>query len=105
MRFRRTRDRNDPRLLCKRPGKRDQSGRRLFLLRELANQINQRLIRFAVPRRKARNNVAEVGLVELRVLADLAGDEALAQRAEWNEPDAELLKCRYDFGLRLSPPK
>src|SRR5664279_2748417 len=105
MQLRRTRDRNDPRLLCKQPGKRDLSRRRLFLLRELANQINQRLIRFTVLRRKARNNVAEVSFVELRVFADLASKEALAQRAEWNEPDAELLECRYNFSFRLSPPK
>src|SRR6202049_2858015 len=105
MQLRRTRDRNDPRLLCQQPGKRDLSRRRLFLLRELANQINQPLIRFTVLRRKARHNVAEVSLVELRVFADFAGEETLAQRAEWNEPDAEFLECRYDFGLRFSPPK
>jgi hypothetical protein len=54
---------------------------------------------------KARDYVAEVSFVELRVFADLAGEEALAQRAERNEPDAEFLECRYDFGLRFSPPK
>jgi len=53
---------------------------------------------------KTRNNVAEVSLVELGIFADLAGEEALAQRAEWNESDAEFLECRYDFGLRFSPP-
>jgi hypothetical protein len=45
-------------------------------LRELANQIDQRVIRFTVLRRKARNNAAEVSLVELRVFADLAGEES-----------------------------
>src|ERR1700689_929826 len=105
MQLRGTRDRNDPWLLCQQPRKRDLSRRRLFLLRELANQINHRVIRLTVLRRKARNNVAEVSLVELRVFADLAGEETLAQRAEGNEPDAEFLKCRNYFGLRFSPPK
>ena len=89
MQLRRTRDRNDPRLLCKQPGERDLSRCHFLLLRESAKQINQRLIRFTVLRRKARDYVAEVIFVELRVFADLAGEEALAQRAERNEPDAE----------------
>src|ERR1700722_14987304 len=97
--LRRTRNWNDPRLLCKQPCQRDLSGRRLFLLRELADQINQSLIQFTVLGRKARHNVAEVSLVELRVFADLAGEEALAQWAERNEPDPEFLECRYDFSL------
>src|ERR1700680_3623752 len=105
MQLRRTRDRNDPRLLCQQPGKRDLSRRRLCLLRELANQINQPLIHFTVLRRKARNYVAEVSLVKLRVFADLAGEETLAQRAERNESDSEFLECRYDFGFRFSPPQ
>src|SRR5947207_9455613 len=105
MQLRRTRDRNDPRLLCEQPGKRDLGRRGLFLLRELANQINQRLVRFPVLRRKARNNVAEVGLVELRIFADLAGEKALSQRTKRNETDSEFLECRYHLGFRLSPPK
>ena len=67
MQLRRARDRNDPRLLGQQPGERDLGRRRLLLFRELANQINQRLIRFAVLRRKAGNDVAEIGPVELRV--------------------------------------
>src|SRR5207249_2702837 len=55
--------------------------------------------------RKARDDVAEVGLVELRIFADLAGEEAFTKRTERNEPDAEFLECRYYFRFRLSPPK
>src|SRR5712692_8294925 len=54
-------------------------------------------LRAKVRRRKARNDVAEVGLVELRAFADLTGEEALSQRAKWNEPDPEFLECWYHF--------
>jgi hypothetical protein len=76
------------------PSKGDLRRRRLLLLREPANQVNHSLICFSVLRRKARNHVAEVGLVELGVLADLASEEALPQRAKWNEPDSEFLEGR-----------
>src|SRR5438309_7211430 len=105
MQLRRSRDRNDPRLLCEQPGKRDLGRRCLFLLRELTDQIDHRLIRFPIVRVEAGDDVAEIALVELRVFADLAGEEALAQLTKWNEPDPEFLECRYDFGFRLSPPE
>ena len=76
-----------------------------FLPREFGNQINQRLIRFAILWRKARDDVAEIAFVELRIFADVTGEEALSQRAKWNEPDPEFLECWYDLRLRLSPPK
>ena len=44
-------------------------------------------------------------LSNCRVFADLAGEEALAQRAEWNEPDPEFLERRDHFRFRLSPPQ
>ena len=47
--------------------------RHFFLLRELADHIGHRLVRLAIFRRKARNDLAKVVLVELRVCADLAG--------------------------------
>ncbi len=92
MQFGCTRDRNDPRLLCKEPGQRDLSGCCLLLFRELAEQIHQRLVRFPVLRGKPRHDVAEIGFVELRIFVDLACEEALAEGAEWNEPDSELLE-------------
>ena len=47
--------------------------RHFFLLRELADHIGHRLVRLAIFRRKARNDLVKVVLVELRVCADLAG--------------------------------
>src|SRR5260370_41470325 len=91
-------------LLCE-PGVSDPSRSRFLQVRESSNQINQRLIRFPVLRRKARNDVAEVVLVELRVFADLAGKEAFTKRTEGNEPDPEFLEGWDHFRFRLSPPK
>ena len=64
-----------------------------------AEQIDQRLIRLAGSGVK-RGRAAEVGAVERRVLVDLAGEEALAQRAEGDEADAEFLERRQHFLLR-----
>ena len=61
---------------------------------DLAEQIDQRLIRFPGLRRKARNDVAEVGSVERRLLVDLSREETLAKRAEGNEADPEFLERR-----------
>ncbi len=74
-------------------------------MREFAKLIHQSLIRFPVFRREPRDYVAEVGFVELRIFADLTREETLAQRAEWDESDAEFFECRYDFGLGFSPPQ
>jgi AraC-like DNA-binding protein len=52
-------NRNDPRLLGKQPSKRKLSRCRLLLLREFAQQINQRLVRFTVLWVKAWDGVAE----------------------------------------------
>jgi RNA polymerase sigma-70 factor (ECF subfamily) len=66
------RNRNDPRLLCKQPSKRELSRCRLLLLREFAEQINQRLVRFTVLWVKAWDGVAEIRAIELRIFLDLA---------------------------------
>src|SRR5271165_4956200 len=101
MQLGRTRNRNDPRLLRQQPGQRDLGRRHLLLFCELANQVHYSLIRLPVFRSKSRNYVAEVRLVELRVFADFAGEETLAQRAEWNEADTEFLERRHHFSFRL----
>ena len=46
---------------------------------DFAQQINQRLIRFSSFLGKARDDVAEIGTVELRIFVDLAREEALPQ--------------------------
>ena len=74
-------DRNNPRLLGEQPSERDLGRRRPFPLCDAAQQIDQGLIRLESLGREARQGAAEVGAVEGRVLIDLAGEEALAQRA------------------------
>src|SRR2546423_13071661 len=98
-------DGNDPGLLGQQPRERDLSRSRLLTFCDLAEQINQGLIRLESFRRKARQGAAEVGAVEGRVLVDLAREEALAQRAVRHEADSEFLKRRYHFLLRGSRPQ
>lgn len=56
-------------------------------------------------RRKAREGVAEVGTVERSVFVDLSPEEALPQRAIWNEADSEFLEGRQHFRFRASRPQ
>src|ERR1700690_1151426 len=102
MQFRSSRDRHYPRLLRKQPGERDLCRCRLLSFCNLAQQINHRLICFPSLWSKTRDDIAEISAVELRILVDLARKEALSQRAEWNESDAEFLERRQHFLLRLT---
>src|SRR5215831_20255343 len=95
------RDWNNPWLLGKQPCQRDLSRRCLFPFCDLAEQIDHGLIRFPSVGRKARDDVAEVGTVELRVFVDRSCKEALTQRTEWNEADSEFLQGRQYFRLRF----
>src|SRR5947209_4780469 len=92
-----TRNRHDPRLLGKQPGKCYLSRCRLLPFCDLAQQINQGQIRLPSLRRKTRDDVAEVGTVELRVLVDPSREEAFTQRTKWNEPDSEFLERWQHF--------
>jgi len=94
MKLRRPGDWNDPRLLRKQPSERDLSRCRLLPFCDVGKQINQGLIRFSSLWGKARDDVAEIGAIELRILGDLAREEALTKRAKWNESDPEFLKGR-----------
>src|SRR4051794_11716789 len=105
MQLRRARDGNDPRLLREQPGERDLCRRRVLAFRDPAEQIDERLVRFASVRRKAGDDVAKVGAVEGGLFVDLASEKALAQRAERNEADPEFLERRQNLLLGLSPPK
>jgi hypothetical protein len=99
-------DRRDPRLLGQQPGDRDLSRRQLFLGRDFAEQINKSLVCLTSLRREAGNDVAEVGAVEGRVLADGAREETLAQRGYDGRSDrafASSLSCRTILvALRIS---
>src|SRR5882724_13045781 len=96
---------DNPRLPRKQPCKRDLRRCRFLLLRKSANQIHYRLVRFPVLWRKARDDVAEIILVELRIFADLSGKEAFTKRTEGNEPDSEFLQCRDHLRFRISEPQ
>src|SRR5882724_7118756 len=91
--------RYNPRLLGQQPGECDLSRCRLLPFPDAGEQINQGLIRLESLRREARQGAAKVEAVELRVFVDLPREEALAQRAVRDEPDAELLEGRYHFLL------
>src|SRR4051794_3368133 len=93
------RDGHDPWLLREEPCKRDLGGCRLFLVREFVKQINQGLVRFTILRLKARDGIAEIRAIKLRVRANFAGEKTFPERAEWNESDAEFFESRYDFCL------
>src|ERR1700736_843406 len=99
------RDRNDPRLFCKQPSQCDLSRCRLLLFRESAEEVNQRLIRFTILWGKARDDVAEIRTIELRVLVDLAREKTLTERAKWNESDPEFFKRRQHRLFRRPPPQ
>jgi hypothetical protein len=97
-------DRHDPWFLRKEPGERNLRLGCLFLLGDAAKLIDQGLIRFASIGGETRNDVTKIVLVELSLLRDSAGEKALAQRAEWDESDAEFFESGKDFLLRFAPP-
>src|SRR5437879_9284085 len=105
MKRRRPGDWNDPRLLRKQPSERDLSRCRLLPFCDFAKQINQRLIRFASLWGKARDDVAEIGAIELRIFGDLASEEALTKRAKGNESDPEFFEGWQHLLFRASPPQ
>src|SRR5258708_6732781 len=99
MQLRGARDRNNPRFLRKQPGKGDLCGGRLLSFADLAEQIDQGLIRFERIRRETRKSATEIGTVERRTLVHLAREESLAQRAVRNKADSEFFESRYHFLL------
>src|SRR5208283_498854 len=99
------RDGNDPRLLREQPSESDLSKCRLLPFCDRAQKIDQGLVSFQSLRRKARHDVAEVGLIELRLLVDLSREEPFTKRTEWNESDSEFFERPQQFLLRPSPPQ
>jgi hypothetical protein len=103
MQLRGARDRHDPGLPGEEPSERDLGGRRALALSDAPEQIDQRPVR--LPGLRGEDGVAEVGAIERGVLVDLAREVALAQRAEGNEADSQLLQGREDLRFGFSPPK
>src|SRR3954462_6411135 len=100
MQLRRARNRHDPGLLCEQPGERELGRRHLLLLRESVEQINQRLIRFTILLVKAWDGAAEIRTIERRICVNLSREKAFAQRAKWDEPDAEFFQGWQHFLFR-----
>src|SRR5512147_1249767 len=98
-------DGNDPRLLGQQPSERDLSGCRLLPFGDLAEEIDQSLIRFPSLSREAREDVAEVGTVERGALVDLSRQEALPERAVGDEADSEFLHGRQHLRFRSARPQ
>src|SRR6476660_2746509 len=97
MQLRRSGDRYDPRLFRQQPCESNLSRCHFLLFGKLANPIDQRLICFPVFWSEARDDVTEIGAIELGIFGDFASEEAPAERAEWNEPNP--------YRFRLSPPE
>ena len=98
--LRRAGDRNHPGLLGENPRNCDLGRCRVLPLGEVADHINYSLVRLAILCREARDNVAEIALVELRIFLYRSGEESLSERTERNESDAKLFECRQDFLFR-----
>src|SRR4029079_9398548 len=91
MKLRGARDGYDPGLLRQQPRDRDLRRGRLLALRNAREQIDERLVCLQRVRREAREDLSQVVAGELRRLAELAGEKALAQGREGDEPDPQLL--------------
>src|SRR5262249_52555566 len=101
--LRRSRYRNDPRLLRQQPRESD-LGWRGFLARcKCGNYIHQRLVRLTVFGAKARDRAAKIRAVELRLRRDLACQETLAKRTERDESDSQFLQRWNDLLFGLPP--
>ena len=71
-----------------------------------AEQLDERLVCLARVATSKRGTVLRKSLPAKLVLGvDRAGQEALAERAEGDEADPELLERRQDRILRLTPPQ
>ena len=104
-RLRCPRDGDDPWPLRQQPGERNLGRRSLLLLRERGQKIDQGLVGLSILCVEARDGAAKVRTVELRVRINLPGEEALSQRTERDESDAEFLECGQNRLFRFSPPQ
>ena len=99
-------DRHNPRFLREQPGERDLRRRRLLLLTDSLEQLNERLILLHRFRREAWEILAKIVVTELGVLGHGTCQEAFAQRAVAHQADAEFLaRCENAIGLRPARPQ
>ena len=78
-------------------------GCRFLLLCEIRDDIDERLISFAVFFAESWDDGAKVGAVELGGGIDLASEETFAERAEGDEADTELFERGHNGMLGLAP--
>src|SRR6266508_1049620 len=98
-------NRRDPWLLGEQPCERDLRRRRPLFVRDLPQDIHDRLICLARFRREAQHEIAEIGAHERRLLVDRARQEAFAEWTEGHEADAELLEGWQQLFFGTSPPQ
>src|SRR6476646_1541990 len=97
-------DRRDPRLLGEQPCNGDLRPGRGLRVSDLAQQRDQCQIGLPCYRLKARKDVANIVALELRVLVDGAGQEALTEWAERHEADPQFFQRGHDGSFGLAPP-
>src|SRR6476619_3208186 len=99
-------DRDDPRPLREQPREGHLRGRCTPAVGDPAEQVAERPFGPAgLAGGEPRDVVAEVTRLELRALIDRAGEETLAERAERNEADPQLLEHGEHRLLWLPPPQ
>src|SRR5262245_15320126 len=103
MPLRRPGDRRDPRLLREQPGERDLRRRGVLLLGEPLQPLDECLVRLAVLLGETWDDVAEVGRIKRRLVIDRPGEKPLAERAEWDQADAQFRQQGQNLVLRLAP--
>src|SRR5215475_12246566 len=105
MTLRRSGNRYNPRLPRQQPGERDLGRGRVLEHSERLQPLDEYEVRLPVLLREPRHHIAKIGRLERRLVVDRAGQEALAERAEGHEADAEFLERRQDLALGLAPPE
>ena len=103
--FRRARDRNDPRLPGEEPSERYLSRGRLLPFCDRAKQVDQGLIRLSGLRRKAGNDVAEVGAVELVFSSIFPVRKPFPRGLKGTNPIPSSSSVGSTSSSGLSPPK
>ena len=104
MKFRRAGDGHDPWLLREQPGEGHLRGRRLLLVADALEQVDEGLILAHRFGSEARESLAEIAVGELGVLGHRARQETAAERAEGDETDAELF-ARGEDAVGFDPAR
>src|SRR5215212_6086563 len=96
-------DRHDRGVLGEDPGQRDLGGGGVQTCRDSGDDVDQGLVGGAGFFGEPREVVSEVSIGEAGGGVDAAGEEALAERAERHQADAQLEQGGQDFGFGFTP--